>query len=616
MCGICGYINLNQTSQINDNTIVKMANRMEHRGPDDIGHYSENSFSLAMRRLSIIDTENGNQPIYSDDKKIVIIMNGELYNYKQLRDELMTKNIKFKTNSDTEVVLKMYELYGLTCIDKLQGMFAFCINDSKLNITWLVRDRFGIKPLLYYYDSEKLIFGSTIDSMLASKQIDTSLDETSIRLYLLISYIPTPHTIYKNIKKLQPGHQIIIRDKSVAISKYWEIEDHIDSKKNLKSEDDFIDLLNKSIDIHSVSDVPVGTFLSGGIDSSVITKLYKKISRDDFNTFSAEFDGKDNADSKTANLISDKLKTTHHNIKITSDEFLPNLDELINYLDEPLYDSSMVASYLLSKTAQKNKIKVLLAGNGADEIFGGYHRHYSTIKSLTAGKLKIFSDRFLKNLSWILPNSYHKLVQLKYEHISHAITFSGINLETYRNVVKNSDFDSINNLLNNYFNVNHDKDLSYSKKMMIKDLRTYLLDNGLNILDKTTMAASIEGRVPYLDHKLVEHLFSMHEKSYLSNNYHDSKPMLKRYANRIDLNEVTKRKKSGFNQPLEKIFSSSKNIKKIKETLIESNKYLSKFIDIEEVISIIDNNKNNKSLENIMNIYVLAKWFNKKHIQQ
>ena len=269
MCGICGYINLNQTSQINDNTIVKMANRMEHRGPDDIGHYSENSFSLAMRRLSIIDTENGNQPIYSDDKKIVIIMNGELYNYKQLRDELMAKNIKFKTNSDTEVVLKMYELYGLTCIDKLQGMFAFCINDSKLNITWLVRDRFGIKPLLYYYDSEKLIFGSTIDSMLASKQIDTSLDETSIRLYLLISYIPTPHTIYKNIKKLQPGHQIIIRDKSVAISKYWEIEDHIDSKKNLKSEDDFIDLINKSIDIHSVSDVPVGTFLSGGIDSSI-----------------------------------------------------------------------------------------------------------------------------------------------------------------------------------------------------------------------------------------------------------------------------------------------------------------------------------------------------------
>ena len=616
MCGICGYIKLNDVDQLNQRELLKMTNTMQHRGPDDMGYHSDENLSLGMRRLSIIDTEKGNQPIYSDNKKIVIVMNGELYNYQELKQKLIDKGIRFKTNSDTEVVLKMYELHGVDCIDELQGMFAFCIHDSEQNLTWITRDRFGIKPLLYYCDSDKLIFGSTIDSIIASGKVDKLVDEESLRLYLLISFVPTPKTIYKNINKLKPGHQIIIKDKSISISQYWCVENHIDNLETNDFEQNFINLLNKSVDIHSLSDVPVGTFLSGGIDSSVITKLYKSRNKSDFNTFSAEFDGKDNADAEIANKLSLRINTLHHNIKVTSENFLSLLDELILYLDEPLYDSSMVASYLLSKSAQRNKIKVLLAGNGADEIFGGYHRHYKTIKSLAKGKLSMFSDNFLLNLSWLMPNSYHKLVQLKYANISHAITFSGINLNTYNKLVKKCDFKSIDTILDKYFKINCKKNISFIKNMMIKDLQTYLLDNGLNILDKTTMAASIEGRVPYLDHELVEYLFGLKDKKYLSNNYNNSKPILKRYADTIGLNDISKRKKFGFNQPLEDIFSSKRNIEKIKNTLSEAKSYLSEHIHIDKLITNLNRKSLKNDFENVMNIYVLAQWFNKKHLMQ
>ena len=276
----------------------------------------------------------------------------------------------------------------------------------------------------------------------------------------------------------------------------------------------------------------------------------------------------------------------------------------------------MVASYLLSKSAQRNKIKVLLAGNGADEIFGGYHRHYKTIKSLAKGKLSMFSDNFLLNLSWLMPNSYHKLVQLKYANISHAITFSGINLNTYNKLVKKCDFKSIDTILDKYFKINFKKNISFIKNMMIKDLQTYLLDNGLNILDKTTMAASIEGRVPYLDHELVEYLFGLNDKKYLSNNYNNSKPILKRYADKIGLNDISKRKKFGFNQPLEDIFSSKRNIEKIKNTLSEAKSYLSEHIHIDKLITNLNRKSLKNDFENVMNIYVLAQWFNKKHLMQ
>ena len=604
MCGITGSIKLSKKPNIDQETLYKMTDSMIHRGPDDKGYHISDEHMIGMRRLSIIDVSNGKQPIYNDDGSIVIILNGEIYNYQELRVLLKEKGASFKTKTDTEVILKMYQYYGLEAISKIKGMFAFCLIDFKKDLTWIARDRFGIKPLIYYIDEDRFVFGSTIDAVKESFAEDPILDDYSLYLYMMMSYVPTPRTIYKDIYKLLPGHQIIISNNHVEISSYWDADSFDETNETFKKEI-FHDHMKNIVNSHLISEKPLGTFLSGGLDSSVITKMYAD-NNISFNTYTAEFEGKDNQDLFHANNLARKIKTKHSVISLNSENFLNYMDELIYYLDEPLYDSAMVASYALSKAAKKDNITVLLAGTGADEIFGGFKRYYYNIKDRIAEFFSV-NKVFLYIISKISNNYAHKLLRVKFKNLGYIVNFSSINQSIYTKLCKNVDINKLDEILESYLKIKNNKK-SYTIDKLKTDIKSYLIDNELNILDKTTMASSIEGRTPYLDNTLIEYLFKLKYESYLSDNYEQSKKALRNISIDIDLLDIARRTKAGFNQPVEVVFQNEENIITIKNNFLKSKDFLEQFIDFNYLMKIIENIKDYKCYENILNIYVLSKW--------
>ena len=605
MCGITGHINFSSKNILDQNTLSIMISSMQHRGPDDDGSYIHNDSQIGMRRLSIIDTLNGAQPMSSDDNQVVIVMNGEIFNYQKLKDILCNDGESFKTNSDTEVRLKLYIKHGKQCIEMIDGMFAFCIIDHRSKTAWLARDRSGIKPLYYTILGQSIIFGSTLDSIIKSKLIQPIISQDSIDLYLVLSYIPTPKTIYECIYKLEPGHEINIDPNKININKYWDIN-HINSK----SSDDYaktVDkLLNDSVKKHSVSDQPVGTFLSGGIDSSLITYKYRDISSK-FRCFTANFKDKDQSDNIYASKVSKSLGLEHSCQDMSEIDQMGLLNELIPYLDEPVYDSSMLPTYALSKMAKKDKISVLLAGNGADEVFGGYKRHYDGFTDILRGSLSWLSLTFIKSFARLFSSYAHKILQLKFKYIGYAIVYSGNNLNIFLKM-NNLKLKNIEDNLRKYFTRNlKDINHSFQNKMKLIDFNCYLLDNGLSILDKCTMATSIEGRVPYLDHKILEYVYSKNNYINHDDSYTTSKNVLRNIIKDSKISYLADRNKLGFNMPMRDILANNKNKKIIKETIESAKSKLERYIDYPLYLNMVKNN-NPKYCENILSLYVLSKW--------
>ena len=613
MCGIAGHINMNNNNILSSSSLENMVNSMIHRGPDDDGFYIDDSVQMGMRRLSIIDTHNGAQPIISDDESIIVIMNGEIFNYKTLRGNLIKDGYTFKTHSDTEVLLNLYIKHGKDCIAHLDGMFAFCIYDRNKKIVWIARDRVGIKPLFYSILDSSVVFGSTLDSIIKSKLIKPKLCQESIDCYLFLSYIPTPKTIYENILKLEPGHEIYIDFNQIVIKKYWDINSFISNKIKNKTEE--IDptlnsLLDESVSKHSVSDQPVGTFLSGGLDSSIITYKYNDISSN-FSCYTADFKNKDQSDSIYAAKIAKTLNLNHIKVDMDKIDHLKNLDELVRYMDEPVYDSSILPTYLLSKSAKKDGISVLLAGNGADEVFGGYKRHYAELTYYLRGKLSFVHKSILKIFSKIFNLNVHKILQLKFKYIGYAIVYSGNHLKILSNL-SNNKLKKIENNLKSYFTSKiKSKSLSFKNRMKLIDFNCYLLDNGLSILDKCTMAASIEGRVPYLDHKLLQYTFKNEDIENNSENYKNSKKFLRKLLDKSKISFISDRNKLGFDMPVNNVLANKNNIEHIRLTLISTRSILEKYIDYPLMYKMVIDNKY-ENAENIMSIYVLSKWIKNK----
>ena len=605
MCGITGHINFSSKNKLDQNTLSIMISSMEHRGPDDDGSYIHNDSQIGMRRLSIIDTLNGAQPIYSDDNQVVIIMNGEIFNYQKLKDILCNDGESFKTNSDTEVLLKLYIKYGKQCIEMIDGMFAFCIIDHRSKTAWLARDRSGIKPLYYTILGQSIIFGSTLDSIIKSKLIQPKISQDSIDLYLVLSYIPTPKTIYEDIYKLEPGHEINIDSNKIKINKYWDIN-HVTSISSDNYAKTVNKLLNDSVKKHSVSDQPVGTFLSGGIDSSLITYKYKDVSSK-FRCFTANFKDKDQSDNVYASKVSKSLGIEHSYQDMSEIDQLGILNELIPYLDEPVYDSSMLPTYALSKMAKKEKISVLLAGNGADEVFGGYKRHYDSFTDILRGSLSWLNLTFIKSFARLFSNYAHKIFQMKFKYIGYAIVYSGNNLNIFLKM-NNLKLKNIEDNLRKYFTRNlKDINQTFRNKMKLIDFNCYLLDNGLSILDKCTMATSIEGRVPYLDHKILEYVFCKNNNIDQKDNYATSKKVLRDIIKDSKISYLAERNKLGFNMPMQDVLANTKNKKIIRETIESAKSKLERYIDYPLYLNMVINN-NPKYCENILSLYVLSKW--------
>ncbi|MBP0902476.1 asparagine synthase (glutamine-hydrolyzing) [Mariniflexile gromovii] len=523
MCGINGFISFKQESEDQlRKKITLMNDLIIHRGPDDDGvftHVTENtSIALGMRRLSIIDLNSGKQPIYSDDKKIVIVFNGEIYNYQILRNELISTGVIFKTHSDTEVILKLYENQGTDSFKKLDGMFAFSIFDKNLNKVFIARDFFGEKPLYYTKTNDKFIWASELKSILKLNNNIPEIDKIGLNLFFKLTYIPSPYTIYKNICKLEANH-FIIYDVQTQDYKICTIEvpKPLKSKINTfkKASVEVRQLVQESVESRSISDVPIGTFLSGGVDSSIVSLCLAQMSNKQINTFSVGFEKKTFDESDKARTVSKLINSKHHEFIINEKDLENNIHDILNNFDEPFADSSSLPTYIVaSKTSQH--VKVALTGDGGDEVFGGYNKYYigsinhkytkmvpETIHKIVSNPLNYllktkddnrglrFKSRRVLNAIDYSDNYYWDIISLGFtsKTLSHYLLADFHINNPFKYYKKETGINSPKNLLE-YRAI--DKVMSLEGDMLVK-------------VDRTSMLSSLECRSPFLNKKIWEY---------------------------------------------------------------------------------------------------------------
>jgi asparagine synthase (glutamine-hydrolysing) len=612
MCGIVGIFNLDK-EDIKNQSLYDMCRTIEHRGPDDRGTYFRQNFSMGMQRLSIIDIDNGSQPIYNKQKTVWTVFNGEIYNYKELRKKLVAKNYEFNSNTDTEVIVHLYEEYGENFVTLLNGMFSIALWDVDKETLFLYRDRMGEKPLHYHYDNKKLFFGSEIKSILINKNISNEIDYYALSLYFSLGYIPAPYTIYKDIKKLLPAHYIKINTHSFKIKEYWSlnINDQLELKPEAYYAEKIIELLTDSIRLRLISDVPLGSFLSGGIDSSLIVAIMKSELGISPKTFSIGFDEKSHSELDKAKIISDLYKT-EHNTFIVKKEEIENTEFLFDHLDEPFADSSIIPTYLLSKMTREH-VKVSLSGDGGDELFGGYTRYLSL-----RNNYPLLPRKMANFTSGIMPDSIpgkNYLLGLSME----ADEYYTMGINRFRNkklftkefFSKMSD-DKILNFINSKMDNKNNRNNFH--KYLHYDALTYLPDDILTKLDRSSMAVSLEARVPFLDHRLVEFAFTIPLDLKIKNGR--TKHILKMAAENYLPKKIINAPKKGFSLPIDIWFKKSLsaklndtfNQKKIISQGVFNNDYI-QFL-IKEHSS---EKRNHKSL--IWKMYVFQTWYDNNYIK-
>lgn len=614
MCGICGILNYNG-APVDRVDLIRMNDSMGLRGPDDSGVFQQGAFGMAMRRLSIIDLVGGHQPIYNEDETICLILNGEIYNHIELRRDLEEKGHQFRTHSDVEALIHLYEEYEFKAIERLNGMFAFALWDERKQRLWLGRDRLGIKPLVYHSNGDRFSFASTLDALIAQNMFQKEIDEESLLLFLTLSYIPTPRSIWKNVHKLPPAHWMVVENGRAVMHRYWSIEPSSSCILHNEFVEEAGALVNDSIKLHGRSDVDVGTFLSGGLDSSAVTALFSKQTNHTVKTFSMDFEGKIDNEGHFAKMVSERYQTKHYAYSLNIEEAVNTLDPLLGMIDEPMADSAIVPSYLLSRMAQASGLKVMLSGAGGDELFGGYYRHYRSIINRLTGSFDWLPLFIQKNVTNIVPLAFQQYAMIATNSvgISHGISTSGINLGILNKLlIGDKFFSKAIDLLDNQFSElpGLEKDWGFFYSRMLLDINHYLVDNVLAITDKTSMAASLEARVPLLDHRLVELAFTVSDGINLPCSFFDAKRVLKEVVKDNIPEPILSRSKMGFNGPVKmwvrEIGKRANNRPKGKDMPVT---LLQDYIDSNEMNRIVNEpNRFHQTSENIFSVYVLNKW--------
>lgn len=561
MCGIVGFVY--RKPQLAEREVLERMNRaIIHRGPDDDGFYTQGNVGLAMRRLSIIDLASGQQPICTPDKTKWIIFNGEIYNYQELRSDLEKQGHAFYTKSDTEVVLHLYDKYGPDCVKHLRGMFAFAIWDERKETLFLTRDRVGKKPLLYSHQPNgNLIFASEFRALLAHPEVGKEVDYEAIHHYLSYLCVPAPLTAFKQIRKLEPAHWLIWKNGEIKTERYWQpdFNKKIDISVE-EAEEETLRILREAVKLRMISEVPLGAFLSGGVDSSAVVALMAEASETPVKTFSIGFEEQDFSELKYAKRVAEHIGADHHEFIVKPDA-LDVLPTLVEHYGEPYADSSAIATYYVAKETRKH-VTVALNGDGGDESFAGYERYfamrlaekYNKIpqflrKSIVEPAVNLFPaselkrsrardmKRFVKAASLPKAERYFRWMSCLDRQ-----TKERIYTPHFKDQVKTAE---TANFLNSWFS--HANGLGVVDTAMFVDQMTYLPNDLLVKVDIASMAVSLEARSPFLDHKLIEFAASLPEKIKLQGV--ETKSLLKKVASRLVPKEVLYRPKMGFGVP-------------------------------------------------------------------
>ena len=563
MCGICGIYLLDSEACADRSLLERMNSTMVHRGPDDDGYFVSGPVGLAMRRLSIIDLSGGKQPIANEDESLWIVFNGEIYNYPDLRTELLAKGHRFRTRTDTEVILHLYEELGANCVDRLNGMFTFAIWDSTRHKLFLARDRLGIKPLFYSFEpGRRLIFGSEIKTILEAG-VGRKADPQALYDYLSLMYVPTPATAFAAIKKLPPGCVMTCSQEGLQIKQYWDIplpQKGQEEPPDRHYEQEILDLIETAIRSHMIADVTVGALLSGGLDSTTVAAVMARKLQMPLLTFTIGFDRRSYDESPEARLVAETLGTQHLEQRIYPG-MIDSIPELLNFFDEPFADYSAIPTFLVSKMAAQH-VKVVLTGDGGDEVFAGYPTHVAYKVSRMFGFVPRWIREKLIN-PWImaLPTSMERLsfdykakrfvtgadLPLERAHYWWKVIFN----EEEKNQLLEPEF--LKNSLEDSFHV-FDQYFQRSKhahplnRLLYVDTKTFLLDDNLAKVDRMTMANSLEARVPLLDHQLLERVAVIPPQ--IKSSGLQTKRLLRRAVRGLLPPAIRKGKKKGFTPPL------------------------------------------------------------------
>lgn len=606
---MCGFVGFCDDSKNKKKIIRDMADIIKHRGPDSDGYYVDNNIALGFRRLSIIDLDKGSQPIFNEDKDKVIVFNGEIYNYKEIREELKSKGHKFSTNTDTEVILHGYEEYKEDILNKLRGMFAFVIYDIKEKSLFGARDFYGIKPFYYYYDNENFLFGSEIKSFLGSPNFKKELNKDMLSQYLTFQCSIGEDTFFKNTYKLLPGHYFIYKDKELEIKKYYEVKLEPNDDKSLEEWVSGIrEVIDNSVLAHKVSDVEVGSFLSSGVDSSLIAKL-SSVDK----TFTVGYDNKKYSEIDYAKEFSDKINVSNVSKKISKEEYFKEFSNVQYCMDEPLADASAVMLYFLSKTASKH-VKVCLSGEGADEIFGGYNIYHEPYSVSWYNKIPYFIRKCIGILVYPFRNYtgfnflYRRSKKIEDRYIGNAFIFEPNDAKKIVN------FNYGNKTYKDFTKPYYDKvsDLDVVTKMQYIDFNFWLIYDILLKADKMSMANSLEVRVPYLDREVIEHASKLPSKYKIVGN--ETKYAFRKVAKEELADKVADKKKLGFPVPIREWLKEDDVYQEVKNMFLESEY----FFKPKKIIKLLDDHKAGKrdNSRKIWTIYTFLVWYQEYFIKR
>lgn len=599
MCGFVGYVSKDKNKK---KQIKLMADIIKHRGPDDEGYFTDDTVALGFRRLSIIDLEGGTQPIYNEDNTKVIVFNGEIYNYKELREDLIKKGHTMKSNADTEVLIHGYEEYGEKLLNKLRGMFAFVIYDTETKEIFMARDFYGIKPLYYYKSDELFMFSSEIKSFMGHPKFKKELNSKMLEYYLTFQYSPSSETFFKNVYKLMPGHFLKYKDGKITIKKYYELKFEEDNSKSYEEWKSGVNkVLKDSIKAHKVSDVEVGSFLSSGVDSSFIAA-----SSDVDKTFTVGFKNKKYSEVDYAKDLSKKIKTKNINKLITKDEYFDSLSKIMYHMDEPVADPSAIALYFVTKIASEN-VKVSLSGEGADEIFGGYNIYKEPYTLSWYYKIPFFIRKPIGCFASLFPSHrglnflVRRSKKLEDRFIGNAFIFD--DKEVSKILKQKRETKSFKELTEPYYEKVKDKDMV--TKMQYIDFNFWLVGDILQKADKMSMANSLEVRVPFLDRVVIDYARKIPVKFKVDKN--QTKKIFRDVASEVLESKVSEKKKLGFPVPIREWLKEEDIYKLVKAKIFSDDK----FFNTKEVLKLLDEHKNEKkdNSRKIWTIYVFLLWY-------